>query len=297
MGTLDGKVALVTGSGQSIGRAIALLLAEEGAAVVVNSRSASSRDDTPTAADTEAEIVKAGGQAHAVFADVGTMDGAAALVDGAIETFGRLDILVNNAGFGATVTIENMGEGDWDSVLDTNLKGTYATAHFAVPHMRAQGGGGRIINIISRVGLAGTPSMTAYTAAKAGAMGFTLALSKELFDDGITVNCVAPTANTVRAQRTATERYAMTGRVIPSSPNRTPDHIAPLVAHLAGDAAATVTGQIFYAAAGEITLYAAPTPQRTIFKQGKWTLDELEALFPTAFGANLRAADSPLPPT
>ena len=89
----------------------------------------------------------------------------------------------------------------------------------------------------------------------------------------------------------------MTGRVIPSSPNRTPEHIAPLIAHLASDAAATITGQIFYAAAGEITLYNAPTPERTIFKQGKWTLDELAALFPTAFGSSLRAADSPLPPT
>src|SRR5437588_331632 len=83
---------------------------------------------------------EAGGRAHAVFADVGTMAGAAALVDGAIEAFGRLDIVVNNAGFGATVTIEEMGEDDWDGVLDTNLKGTYATAHFAVPRMRAQGG-------------------------------------------------------------------------------------------------------------------------------------------------------------
>src|SRR5947209_585012 len=93
LGSLTGKVALVTGSGQSIGRAIALLLAEEGAAVVVNSRSSSSSDGTPTAADTETEIREAGGRAHAVFADVGTMAGATALVDGAVEVFGRLDIL------------------------------------------------------------------------------------------------------------------------------------------------------------------------------------------------------------
>jgi 3-oxoacyl-[acyl-carrier protein] reductase len=295
MGVLDGKVALVTGSGQSIGRAIALLLAEEGAAVVVNSRSATSPDGTPTAADTETEIVKAGGRAHAVFADVGTMAGAATLVDAAVTTFGRLDILVNNAGFGPTVTIDDMDEAQWDSCLDTNLKGTYATAHYAVPHMRSQGGG-RIINIISRVGLAGTPSMTAYTAAKAGSMGFTLALSKELFGDHITVNCLAPTANTVRAQRTAAERHAMTGRVIPTSTNRTPEHIAPLVVHLASETAAGITGQIFYAAAGEITLYSAPAPQRTIFKQGRWSLDELAAIVPVAFGSELRAKDSPLPP-
>src|SRR4029453_14552299 len=121
--------------------------------------------------------------------------------------------------------------------IAVNLKSAYATSHLAVPGMRAQGGG-RIINVISRVGLAGTPGMTAYAASKAGGVGFTLALSKELFNDGITVNALAPTANTVRAQRTAAERHAMTGRVIPSSPNRTPEHIAPIAAYLASDAAA-----------------------------------------------------------
>jgi NAD(P)-dependent dehydrogenase (short-subunit alcohol dehydrogenase family) len=223
------------------------------------------------------------------------MEGASRIVETCVDEFGAIDILVNNAGGGSTVHVEEMDEGEWDRVLDMNLKGTYATVHYAVPHMKRKGSG-RILNVISRVGLAGSPTMSAYSAAKLGVVGFTYAISKELAASGITVNCVAPTANTVRAQRTATERYAMTGRVIPASANRTPEHIAPIVAHLVGDSTAGITGQVFYAAAGEITLYDAPTPARTIFKQGKWTLDELSSVFPSAFGTTLVPPMSPLPP-
>jgi len=295
-GSLAGKAAVVTGSGQSIGRAIAMLLAEEGAAVVVNSRTATSRDGTPTAADTAGEIVAAGGRAVPVFADVGTMDGAAAVVDGCHAEFGSVDIVVNNAGFGPTVRIAEMAEAEWDAALAANLKSCYATTHFAVPHMAEQGWG-RIVNITSRVGLTGSPTMVAYAAAKAGMVGLTFALAKELASDGITVNCLAPTANTVRAQRTADERHALTGRVIPGSPNRTPEHVAPMVVHLAGDHAAGITGQLFYAAAGEITLYNPPLPVRTIHKAGKWTVDELSTVAPAAFGATLDPPQSVLPPT
>jgi 3-oxoacyl-[acyl-carrier protein] reductase len=295
-GILSGRAAVVTGSGQSIGRSIALLLAQEGAAVVTNSRSAKSRDDTPTAHDTAEEIKAAGGRAIPVFADVGTMAGAAAVVDGCISEFGGLDILVNNAGFGATHRIADMTEAQWDAVLDVNLKACYATAHFAVPHMTDRRYG-RILNVISRVGLAGSATMSAYAAAKAGAMGFTFALAKELAADGITVNCLAPTANTVRAQRTATERYAMTGRVIPGSPNRTPDHVAPMVAYLVSEGAGGITGRVFYAAAGEITLYDPPTPARSVHKLGRWTTDELVEVVPVAFGVTLGPPESPLPPS
>ena len=292
---LAGKAAVVTGSGQSIGRAIAQLLAAEGASVIVNSRTAVSRDDTPTAQDCADEINAAGGRAVAVFADVATMSGAARIVESCVEQFGGIDILVNNAGGGSTVRIEEMDETEWDRVIGMNLRGTYATAHYAVPHLKRRGGG-RIINIISRVGLAGSATMSAYAAAKAGTVGFSFALAKELAADAITVNCVAPTANSVRAMRTAEERYAMIGRVIPASSNRTPAHIAPLVAHLASDETAGITGQIFYTAAGEITRYDPPVPARTIFKQGMWSLDELSALFPSAFGSTLSPPESPLPP-
>ena len=294
-GSLQGKIAIVTGSGQSIGRAIALFLAAEGAAVITNSRTAVSGDGTPTAKDTAAEIQAAGGKSVAVYADVGTMAGAKALVDSAMGEFGGLDILINNAGFGPTVFLEDMSEDIWDSTLDTNLKAHFATAFYAVPHMKARGGG-RILNVISRVGLGGAASMTAYAAAKAGAMGFTFALAKELESADITVNCLAPTANTTRSQRTAAERYAKIGRQIPPSPTRTPEHVAPVAGYLVGPHAGAITGQIFYAAAGEITHYAAPTATRSIYKDGKWTLAELAKVMPPAFGASLKPPVMPAPP-
>ena len=294
-GHLSGRAAVVTGSGQSVGRAIALLLAEEGAAVVTNSRSPTNHDDTPTAGDTAREIIAAGGRAIPVFADMGTMAGAGAVVDACVSEFGSVDILVNNAGFGATARIGDMTEAEWDRIVDVNLKACYATAHYAVPHM-AERRYGRILNITSRVGFAGSASMSAYAAAKAGMVGLTVALAKELAPDGITVNCLAPTANSVRAQRSAAERYAMTGRVIPASPNRTPEHVAPMVAYLVSDHASGITGQIFYAAAGEITQYESPLPRRSVHKFGQWTLDEVIEVFPSAFGDVLDPPQSPLPP-
>ena len=283
---LTGKVAVVTGSGQGIGRAIALLLAAEGAAVVVNSRTAQSPDGTSTAADVAAEISAAGGRAEAVFVDAATMDGARSLVDGAAEIFGSVDIVVNNAGSWPTIRIDEMGESAWDEVMGVNLKSAYAMAHYAVPRMR-KGGWGRILTVISRVGLVGAATMSAYSASKAGAMGLTFALAKELAGDGITVNCLAPTANTARSARTAAERHAMVGLVVPASAERTPERIAPLAVYLASQAAADITGQVFYAAAGEVTLYSPPEPRRSIFAQDAWTLDDLDRAFPSAFGTVL----------
>src|SRR5688572_13100331 len=150
-----GKVAIVTGSGQSIGRAIAQLLAKEGARVVVNSRSEQSRDGTPTAGDTANEIKKEGGEAIAVFADASRMEGARKLVDAAAETYGKVDILVNNAGFPqAYKGIDELSEQEWDDILTGNLKSQYACIHFAAPLMK-RNGSGRILNISSPIGLYG----------------------------------------------------------------------------------------------------------------------------------------------
>lgn len=285
--SLQGKTAIVTGSGQGIGRAVALLLAQQGAEVIVNSRNAQSRDDTSTAADVADEITAAGGRARAVFADVGTMRGAAELVDAALETFGSVVVLVNNAGVYPSVRVEDMTEDTWDTVMNMNLKSTYATAHYGLPHMKA-GAGGRIINMISRAGLAGLPSMTAYAAAKAGVTGFTFGLAKKVLGDGITVNCVAPSAATMRTQRTAGVRRAGRGRAKFAPPEqRAPEHIAPAIIYLASDAAARVTGRIFYVMGGEVTLYDPPRPSRTVIKQGTWAADELIGVCESAFGTSL----------
>jgi NAD(P)-dependent dehydrogenase (short-subunit alcohol dehydrogenase family) len=283
--SLRGRTAVVTGSGQGIGREIALLLAEEGAAVITNSRSPENTDGTPTAIDTADAITEAGRAAHAVCADVGTMDGASQLINAALEHYGSADIIVNSAGVYPSVPVEEMSEETWDHVIAVNLTGSFAMAHLALPHMRAKGWG-RIINLISRAGLAGAPGLGAYSAAKAGVTGLSFALAKEQQDAGITVNCVAPSATTERVRRTAAERQAHTGLVAVAP--RSPADIAPLVVYLAGEEAADITGQIFYASGGEITLYAAPTPSRTLIKQGRWELGELAQTFPEAFAARLR---------
>jgi NAD(P)-dependent dehydrogenase (short-subunit alcohol dehydrogenase family) len=194
--------------------------------------------------------------------------------------------LVNNAGAYPYVSVEEMTEDTWDTTMNVNLKATYATAHFAVAHMRARGGG-RIINMISRAGLAGLPTMTAYSAAKAGVTGFTYGLAKELMEDGITVNCIAPSAATERSEREASTRRARTGHVKFAEVERTSEQVAPSVAFLAGEAAAGITGRVFYVIGGEMTLYEPPTPSRSVIKQGLWEVDELTAVCATAFGTTL----------
>ena len=282
--TLQGKVAVVTGSGRNIGRAVALLMAQEGAAVVTNNRS----PDSPhgSAEGTAREIVAAGGRATPVYADIATMEGARRLVQAAVDAYGSVDILVSNAAASERAPIDEMTEEQWDGTLDACLKSQFACARYAAPIMKAKGWG-RIINVSSRIGLFGFSGMASYAAAKAGTVGLTLALAHELGKHGITVNCLVPTATTHRSAEFA--RFAAAQAVFRHAPsaNRLPEHIAPIVAYLCGDAAGKVNGQILYAAGGEVTLYTSPRPVRTIYKPGGWSLEELSSLFPTAFGDEL----------
>ncbi len=293
--TLEGKVAVVTGSGQNIGRAIALLMAAEGARVVTNSRTEVSRDQTPTAADTAREIEASGGSAVAAFADVSTTDGARQVVELAVETFGTVDILVNNAGGSALLeSLDTMSDHDRDRVMASNLTSQFACSGIALPVMK-RAGSGRIINVGSNVGLFGMAGMTAYAAAKAGVVGLTFALAHELEGSGITVNCLVPTASTRRNERTRAERERVTGHVLQTSPDRTPDAIAPIAGYLASDAASRVSGQVIYSAGGQLTLYSWPPPARTLLKQGHWSVDELHEAVPRYFGTDLTAYGIPLP--
>ncbi|MSQ26217.1 MAG: SDR family oxidoreductase [Dehalococcoidia bacterium] len=287
---LAGKTAIVTGSGQGIGRAVAMLLASEGARVVTNSRSPQS--DGGTAATTAQEIAAAGGKATAVFADASTMAGARALVDGCVAAYGRVDILVNNAGQGleASPFIE-MTEEQWDRDVAINLKSHFCCNRLAGPMMRAQGWG-RIVNTSSMVAVNGTPGLSAYGAAKAGVIALTVTMGRELAGTGVTVNCIMPTATTARSERTRAQRWAVTGAAYGNSPNRTPEHIAPLAGFLASDAAAGITGQVFRAVAGHVTLFGGMAPQHSLTKQGRWTVEELARELPQTFGATL----APLPP-
>jgi 3-oxoacyl-[acyl-carrier protein] reductase len=285
----------VTGSGQSIGRAIAMLMAAEGAVLVTNSRSAMNSDGTPTAADTVKDIESAGGTAVSVFADVGTTDGCRRVVEAALDTYGALDILVNNAGGGAAVKpATEMSDDEWHGAIGTNLTSQFACSRAAIPWMQ-RAGWGRIVNIGSNVGLFGMAHMAAYAAAKAGCMGLTFALAHELAGTGITVNCVLPTSSTVRNERSRAERERRTGHVVPGSPWRTPEAVAPVVTYVSSDAAGGITGQVIYAAGGQVTRYSWPPPARTILTRGHWTLDDLDDIFPRYFGDDLSAVAAPKP--
>lgn len=236
---LGEKVAVVTGGSRGIGRAIALRLAQEGARVVVNYQG-----NEKAAAEVVDQIVAAGGDARAVQADVRDVAQAQALIDAAKEAYGRIDILVNNAGTTRDTLIMRMSEDDWDVVIDTNLKGTFNCIKAATRQMMRQRYG-RIVNITSVSGIAGNAGQANYASAKAGLIGLTKTVAKELGSRGITCNAVAP--GFVHTDLTA----SLPGELIQQAVERTPlgrvgtaEDMAAAVAFLASDESAYITGQV-----------------------------------------------------
>ena len=236
---LEGKVALVTGGSRGIGRAIALLLAERGAKVVINYVRGQDEANAVVAA-----IESKGGQAHALQGDVSVPAEAQNLVDQTVKTFGKIDILVNNAGITKDTLMMRMSESDWDAVLDTNLKGAYLCAKAALrPMLRSKGG--RIINISSVSGQAGSGGQANYSAAKAGLIGFTKALAREVGSRSITVNAVAPGFIETDMTNVLAEEFKKKAlEQIPLERFGKPEDVAEAVAFLASDAAGYITGQV-----------------------------------------------------
>ncbi|HSR47229.1 MAG TPA: 3-oxoacyl-[acyl-carrier-protein] reductase [Anaerolineales bacterium] len=233
------RVAIVTGASRGIGRAVARLLGSEGARVVVNYNA------SPAGAeDVVADITSAGGEAVARQANVGDFGQAEALVKFAIETFGDLHILVNNAGITRDGLILTMSESDWDTVLQTNLKSTFACSKTAVRHMLRRRYG-RIVNITSVAGQIGNPGQTNYSASKAGQIGFTRALAREVASRNITVNAVAAgfIETEIWSSVPPEAQQALLG-MIPLGRKGTVDDIARAVAFLASDDAAYITGHV-----------------------------------------------------
>lgn len=277
---LEGRVAVVTGAGQGIGRAVAIMLAAEGAAVVLNSRSETRPDGGTTAFTVRDEILAAGGRAIAVAADVREVAGVQAIHDAAIAQFGTIGILVNNAGHSenAVKPIEEMSVEDWDFMHSLNLRSQFLCTKLAVPHMK-QAGWGRILNVSSATGIYGLPGMMSYGSAKAGSIGFTMALAAELKGTGVTANVVMPAAMTPRTVRTLEVRKAMTGLSEPFTPNRTAEAVAAPMVCLCLPEAGEITGQLYHLVAGQVSRMLWPPMDHTLYKPTPWGLDELAGVF------------------
>lgn len=301
---LRGKVAVVTGAGRGIGRGVALELADQGAAVVVNDYGVSLDGRAPTSEPADAvaaEIRAAGGEAIGNAQSVAGWESSKQIIDQAVERFGRLDIVVTCAGFLRDRMIFNMNEEEWDAVVGVHLKGTFNCVRHAAPLMREQRSG-RLVTFSSGAGMFGNPGQANYGAAKAGISGLTKVVARDLGRYGVTANSICPVAATRMTMTEATlkarEIRKQQGIVREESAlrqleNLRPEDVAPLVAFLASDYAAGVNGQVFLCAGTSYSLLSLPRAEKTLYKEGRWTLDELDELVPQALTEGLA---NPAPP-
>ncbi len=300
---LTGRNAVVTGAGRGIGRAVAMLLAREGANVVVNDPGVNvdgTGHDNGPADQVVDEIRQDGGSAVANYDSVATSEGGEKMVRQCVDAFGRIDILVNVAGILRDRMIFNMAEEEWDEVIAVHLKGHFNTIKPASVLMRQQRYG-RIVNFSSISGLRGNSGQANYGAAKAGIAGLTRVVARDLGRYGVTCNCIAPGAFTrMVAQVPESTRQVRAARGMgqqASSAFRptemTPEHVAPMTVWLCTDDAWNVNGKIFHVAGGNVALAHEEMPIRQITKDGKWSVEELIHLVPAQLLAGI---PNPAPP-
>jgi len=288
MGMLDGKVVVITGAGRGLGRNHALLMAQEGAKIVVNDLGVEwdgggERVSGP-ADDVVKEIKDAGGEAVANYESVTDFDGTKRIVDCAIETFGKLDIFVNNAGFLRDRMSFKMSKEEWDEVVGVHLTGTFYCGRWAAAYFRDQSKAGtpvngRIINTISHAGLIGSPGQANYAAAKAGIAGLTLVWARELERYDVTCNAVAPMARTRLTEQTQSDGVSdMFAK--PEDEDQfdemAPENISPVVAYLASDKAQDISGHVFSSRGGRLELLQTWQPANALDIGKKWTVEEID---------------------
>jgi len=295
MGILEGKVAIVTGAGRGLGRSHALMMAREGAKIVVNDLGGeldgAGVSSTPAQAVVD-EIKAQGGTACANYDDVASWQGSERLVQQAIAEYGRLDVLVNNAGILRDRMCFNMGEDDWDSVIRVHLKGHFAPTRYACVYWRERHKAGRpiagrIVNTASEAGVIGNAGQANYSAAKAGILALTLVIAREMEKYGVSVNVIAPRAVT----RMTETLFAAFGDE--AMKQLEPQSVSALVTFLASeDAAAGINGQAFVIYGGLIQLLRGWESVATVEKSGAWTIADVRSRLPELF----RNAPSKLPP-
>jgi len=301
MALFDNKVAIVTGAGRGIGRSHALLLAAEGASVVVNDLGGSSggegTDVTP-AQQVVDEITAKGGRAVANYDSVSSWQGAESMVQQAVDAFGGLDVLVNNAGIPRDKMSFNMDEAEWDAVIDVHLKGHFAPARFAAAYWRSRSKergepvNAKIVNTASESGLYGNAGQANYAAAKAGIASLTIVLARELERIGVRVNAICPVARTrltegvagdfMNAKEGEFDRFA-------------PENISAVAGWLASDLSAGVTGQVIKVMGGQVQLLRGWRPVTEQTDDKPWTIEAIDAAAPTLFAQRDKGVQPFLP--
>jgi NAD(P)-dependent dehydrogenase (short-subunit alcohol dehydrogenase family) len=284
MGALDGRVAVITGSGRGIGREHALLFAAEGAKVVVNDLGGSvdgSGDDRSAAQQVVDEITAGGGDAIANGDDITDWDGGKRLIDSAIEAYGDLHVLVNNAGILRDRVLVNMSEQEWDSVIQVHLKGHFVPTRFAAAYWREQTKAGKevhaaVVNTSSTSGLLGNPGQSNYGAAKAGIGAFTIIAAEELSRYGVRVNAIAPAARTRMTEQTpGLSDIVQAPKDAAQFDSWDPANVSPLVAYLSTEKC-PATGKVYFVQGGQIRLFQPWTMTDTLEKDDRWTVAELQ---------------------
>ncbi|MDD5093094.1 MAG: SDR family oxidoreductase [Dehalococcoidia bacterium] len=276
--SLKGRVAVVTGGGGGIGREICLLMAREGAKLVVNdygtALDGSGQDSTP-ANKVVADITKEGGIAIANLDSVATWHGGENIIKTAVDNFGEIDILVNNAGVARDRMVFNMSEQEWDIVVKTHLYGSFFCTRHALPLMRKQNYG-RLIFMSSNASYGVSVGQANYGAAKAGMLCLSGVVANSLGKNGVTSNAIFPHADTRLSMSEAAKKERERTGVAPAG-DRDPSVVAPMVVYLCSEAAASITNQIFDVSGSEISRFSWPLePVKSIFSRGvPWTVENL----------------------